>query len=67
MVKSINYMHEVHGLVHRDLSSNNIVYNYEDTNFKILDFGYTGLAQRELHSKLGTAHYTAPEIIRGEK
>lgn len=55
--------------MHCDLKSQNILLS-EDWNVKICDFGLARYKEKFLkdnHGKIGTPHWMAPEILRGEK
>lgn len=67
VVEAIEYVHR-HGVIHRDIKSNNIKVSSAGM-VKLLDFGIAkgqmspGLT--EVGSVIGTLHYLAPEQIRG--
>lgn len=67
MVEGVAYLHD-HGIVHRDLKPANLF--LEDEVVKIGDYGLSKLmteSQRGGHSdSIGTCHYMAPEISRGQ-
>jgi hypothetical protein len=67
MVEGVAYLHD-HGIVHRDLKPANLF--LEDGVVKIGDYGLSKLmteSQRGGHSdSIGTCHYMAPEISRGQ-
>jgi serine/threonine protein kinase len=55
--------------MHCDLKSQNILVT-EDWNVKMCDFGlsrYKNKFEMENIGKIGTPHWMAPEILRGEK
>lgn len=68
-----------HGVVHRDLKPDNIMIlqvEGQDTIVKVLDFGLSGLVNREnvkdsyattSGTILGSIHYIAPELCLGQK
>ena len=62
------YLHK-RALFHCDLKSQNVLIN-EDWTVKLCDFGlsrYQVKFDSENHGKIGTPHWMAPEILRGEK
>lgn len=62
------YLHK-RALFHCDLKSQNVLIN-EDWTVKLCDFGlsrYQAKFDSENHGKIGTPHWMAPEILRGEK
>ena len=66
IVNALAYLHE-NGVVHRDLKPENLLLS-EKENFviKLADFGFAGIldkTHRELHDRLGTPGYAAPEIL----
>ena len=55
-------------ILHCDLKSQNILLT-EDCKVKICDFGlarYQDKFHRENYGQVGTPHWMAPEILRGE-
>ena len=68
MALAIQYLH-TKKILHCDLKSQNILLT-EEWNVKICDFGlarYTEKFTRDNHGKVGTPHWMAPEILRGEQ
>ena len=65
--EAIDYVHR-HGVIHRDIKSNNIKISSEG-EVKLLDFGIAkGQGTQQLTqagSVIGTLQYLAPELIRG--
>lgn len=65
--EAIDYIHR-HGVIHRDIKSNNIKIS-EEGKVKLLDFGIAkgqGTQQlTQVGSVIGTLQYLAPELIRG--
>jgi eukaryotic-like serine/threonine-protein kinase len=65
--EAIDYIHR-HGVIHRDIKSNNIKISSEG-KIKLLDFGIAkgqGTQQlTQVGSVIGTLQYLAPELIRG--
>lgn len=58
-----------HGIVHRDLKPENIMFvsNKSDSPIKVIDFGTSRKLEGKcvLTSLTGTAHYIAPEVLKG--
>lgn len=68
MALALQYLH-TKKILHCDLKSQNILLT-EDWTVKICDFGlarYKEKFERDNHGKVGTPHWMAPEILRGEK
>jgi serine/threonine-protein kinase len=67
VVEAIDYIHS-HGVIHRDIKSNNIKISSQG-QVKLLDFGIAkGQSSQQLTqvgSVIGTLQYLAPELIRG--
>jgi len=65
--EAIDYIHR-HGVIHRDIKSNNIKISSQG-QVKLLDFGIakgqTSQQLTQVGSVIGTLHYLAPELIRG--
>ena len=66
IIRALAYLHE-NGVVHRDLKPENLLLS-EKQNFviKLADFGFAGILDKkhkELHDRLGTPGYAAPEIL----
>ena len=62
------YLHS-RQLFHCDLKSQNVLIN-DDWTVKLCDFGlsrYQSKFDADNHGKIGTPHWMAPEILRGEK
>ena len=65
--EAIDYIHR-HGVIHRDIKSNNIKISSQG-EVKLLDFGIakgqTSQQLTQVGSVIGTLQYLAPELIRG--
>ena len=68
MAIALLYLHS-RQLFHCDLKSQNVLIN-DDWTVKLCDFGlsrYQSKFDSDNHGKIGTPHWMAPEILRGEK
>ena len=64
---AIEYMHS-NNLIHRDIKPENIMVS-ESGYIKLIDFGTvkeTICSDGITHTSIGTPHYIAPEVIRGD-
>ncbi len=64
---AIEYMHS-NNLIHRDIKPENIMVS-ETGYIKLIDFGTvkeTNSSDDTTHTSIGTPHYMAPEVIRGD-
>jgi len=68
ILSAISYLHK-HKILHRDIKPENICFEstHPDAMIKIIDFGTSKkvVTEEKLHSRLGTAYYIAPEVLRG--
>ena len=67
---AVKYLHE-RGIVHRDIKPENFLFASQDPDaeIKLIDFGLSKRLtdpNEQLHSKLGTPLYVAPEVLRGQ-
>ena len=70
VMSSIEYCHN-NGICHRDLKPENLLYlnegNEKGNPIKVIDFGLSQIfINRKLKTKVGTAYYVAPEILKGD-
>ena len=69
IVLALEHMH-AHGLAHRDLKAENVVFAADDADgdeVKVVDFGssaqFGASARVGMHGLVSTAHYVAPEVV----
>lgn len=64
-----HYLHQ-RNIIHRDLKCENVLLN-DKLNAKIIDFGISKIdtlrKMEHMTRAIGTRHYMAPEVIRGER
>ncbi|RNA20576.1 serine threonine- kinase Nek10, partial [Brachionus plicatilis] len=68
IVLALKYLHKEKCIIHRDLTSNNIMLG-ENDKITITDFGLAKLKEEDcikMHSIVGTMLYFCPEIIKNE-
>ena len=71
VMSSIEYCHK-NGICHRDLKPENLLYLNEgpekNNPIRVIDFGLSQYISpdKKLSTKVGTAYYVAPEILKGE-
>lgn len=63
-LEAVHYLH-LNRIVHRDIKPENFLLFEEDFNvkLKLIDFGFATKIDKELHDKLGSIPYMAPEIF----
>ena len=76
ILSALNYIHKKK-VVHRDIKPENILFSDSSPNseLKIIDFGLSNIVKSDfkenlevsvsLHTRVGTPHYVAPEVIQG--
>jgi len=71
ILSAIKHLHD-HGICHRDLKLENIMFETSNTTkepfIKVIDFGLAQnfADQKAMSTRTGTPYYMAPEIIDGE-
>ena len=63
LVLIIEHLHE-RNIIYRDLKPENIMVD-EDGYAKLIDFGTAKIIKDRTYTVVGTAHYMAPEVIKG--
>ncbi|CAF1069447.1 unnamed protein product [Rotaria sordida] len=66
LILALRYLHKEKGIVHRDLTANNIMLD-DEYRVKITDFGLAKLRDNDcskMNSVVGTLYYACPEIIQ---
>ena len=64
----LNFLHERH-VIHRDIKSDNVLFNIAG-DVQLADFGFAvQLTEQQTArtTKVGTLHWRAPELIRGDR
>ena len=66
LVRVIKYLNSL-GIWHRDLKPENVIINKATLKIKLIDFGLSAYFDEssQLHSKVGTPYYVAPEVLDG--
>ncbi|KAF7846406.1 hypothetical protein BT93_L4454 [Corymbia citriodora subsp. variegata] len=66
VVSAIYHLHEICGIVHRDVKDENVVLD-GDNKVKLIDFGSAAYVKNgPFDVFVGTIDYAAPEVLRGE-
>nr|CAI5834558.1 unnamed protein product [Callosobruchus analis] len=71
IAKGAAYLHSL-GIAHRDIKPDNVVLQLSperknEIAYKLIDLGYAKELADSMVSLVGTSHYLAPEIIKGER
>jgi len=66
--QALGFVHS-HGIVHRDVKAENIVFSGRGVEVKLIDFGLAGFEadDEEMMKRCGSPGYIAPEVIGGER
>lgn len=72
ILSAIKHLHD-HGICHRDLKLENIMFETSNTHkdplIKVIDFGlaqyFNSSEQEMMYSRTGTPYYMAPEVLQG--
>ncbi|KAL1503257.1 hypothetical protein AB1Y20_011313 [Prymnesium parvum] len=68
VLSAIRHCH-AHGVVHRDIKLENLLYEHPGASaeLKLIDFGLAALDKRRMRGKVGTLSYMAPEVTRAKE
>jgi hypothetical protein len=67
LLSALKYLHEEHGVAHRDLKAENVILD-RNNNIRLIDFGLSAYQgwHRKLSSACGSPHYIPPEMLLGK-
>ncbi|VEN51933.1 unnamed protein product [Callosobruchus maculatus] len=71
IANGVTYLHTL-GIAHRDIKPDNVVLQLsseskDEVVYKLIDLGYAKELGDSMVSLVGTSHYLAPEIVKGER
>ena len=66
LLSVVEYLHKK-GVIHNDLSPQNILISRADNAVKLIDFGFADNDMQLSHSLGGTHNYSSPELLSGER
>ena len=62
ILSGLAYMHS-RNISHRDMKPENVIYNPQTGEVKIIDFGFACISKDKLRVFCGTPSYMSPEIV----